>query len=290
MNDIVAALRMPSGKYANWLFALIGLALLYIPTYLDLAGGMWKQDEQAHGPIILLVSLYLLWSKRAVINEDKGGNEPLGLALLVPGLLFYAVGRSQEILLFEIGSQILVFSGVILYLAGVAAFRAMLFPLCFLIFMVPVPGVVVDTVTGPLKHAVSVVADHVLFSVGYPISRTGVILNIGQYQLLVADACSGLNSMFTLAALGVLYLYMIGRKSWVHNVFIAACILPIAFVANAVRVIVLVLVTYHFGDEAGQGFVHSFAGMLLFVVALFLLIALDSCFGWVHGKFAGSRK
>src|SRR5207344_1473437 len=97
-------------------------------------------------------------------------------------------------------------------------------------------------------------AENILHAAGYPIGRTGVVLIVGQYQLLVADACSGLNSMFSLSALGFLYLYLMRRASVLHNALIVASILPIAFAANIVRVLVLILVTYHFGDAAGQGF------------------------------------
>ena len=111
---------------------------------------------------------------------------------------------------------------------------------------------------------------------GYPIARNGVVLTIGQYQLLVADACSGINSMFSLSAIGLLYLHLIRYKSWLHNGLILASLLPIAFCANIMRVMLLVLVTYHFGDEAGQGFIHKFSGMVLFVAALIILLLLDT--------------
>ena len=111
---------------------------------------------------------------------------------------------------------------------------------------------------------------------GYPIANTGVVLSIGQYQLMVADACSGLNSMFSLMALGTLFMYLAARKSVTHNAVMLASILPVAFASNIVRVIFLVLLTYHFGDEAGQGFLHGAAGIALLTVALFLLMLLDA--------------
>jgi exosortase len=129
--------------------------------------------------------------------------------------------------------------------------------------------------TGPLKQWVSVIAEHILYAAGYPIGRSGVMLSIGQYQLLVADACSGLNSMFSLAALGLLYMYLMARQSWLHNGIMLASILPIAFAANIVRVIALVLITYHLGDEAGQGFLHGSAGIVLILAALMFLFLLD---------------
>jgi len=150
------------------------------------------------------------------------------------------------------------------------------FPLFFMCFMVPLPGVVVDALTMPMKMAVSYVTDSVLFSLGYPISRSGVILQIGQYQLLVADACSGLHTLFTLEALGLLYLNVVRRDSLVRNVALAIAVVPISFSANVIRVCTLTLITYYFGDEAGQGFLHGFAGMVLFLSALLLIISADS--------------
>ena len=191
------------------------------------------------------------------------------------GLLIYVVGRSQDIILFEAGSQIVVGAAVLLLTLGWAGLRTGWFPLLFLGFMIPVPGFIIDALTGPLKHQVSVIAESLLYVAGYPIARSGVVLTIGQYQLLVADACSGLNSMFSLGALGLLYVYLTHEGIWWKSAILLAAVLPIAFVANIVRVMILVLVTYHFGDEAGQGFVHGFAGMVLFIIALSLLFALD---------------
>ena len=130
--------------------------------------------------------------------------------------------------------------------------------------------------TLPLKQYVSEVATRILYATGYPIAHEGVILTVGQYQLLVADACAGLKSMFSLSAVGLLYLYLMRYQSWLHNGLILASLLPIAFCANIVRVVVLVLVTYHFGDAAGQGFAHGFSGIVLFVIALIVMLILDT--------------
>ena len=202
-----------------------------------------------------------------------------GGIILGAGLLLYAVGRSQEILLFEVGSQIPVLLGALLIALGGKAARVLWFPLFFLLFMIPLPGFLVDAVTGPLKQQVSVLAEDSLYALGYPIARSGVMLTIGPYQLLVADACSGLHSMISLSAMGSLYLYLMHYRNRVKNGLLIASILPIAFAANVVRVLVLVLVTYHFGDAAGQGFMHGFAGIVLFAAALLGLFALDALVG-----------
>jgi exosortase len=128
----------------------------------------------------------------------------------------------------------------------------------------------------PLKSAVSACAEWLLHLAGYPVGRTGVVLVIGQYQLLVADACAGLNSMFTLEALGFLWMSLRPRSTVARDALLALVILPISFAANVVRVMVLVLITYYFGDAAGQGFAHSFSGIVLFVVAVLLMMVAES--------------
>ena len=208
-----------------------------------------------------------------------------GWPIFVFGLLLYAIGRSQDILLFEVGSVIWLLAAILMLTRGTAALKAQWFALFFMLFMIPLPGAVVDALTMPMKMAVSYVAEHVLFGIGYPIARTGVILQIGQYKLLVADACAGLNTLFTLEALGLLYLNIVRHDSSFRNVALAICIVPISFTANVFRVMVLTLITYHFGDEAGQGFLHGFAGMVLFLSALLLIIGVDSLLQFVDKRW-----
>lgn len=255
---------------------LLGFAAMYLPTYVTLAQRVWPTDEQGHGPIILALSLYLLYAKRhelAVIPATP--DRLVGVPLLLVAVLMYALGRSQFILFFEVFSQILVLTALVLLFLGRRALRLIWFPLFFMIFMVPLPGSLVAAITAPLKSAVSVVAAELLYRVGYPVARAGVILTVGPYQLLVADACAGLNSLFTLEALGLFYMNMMNYTNKLRNVVLAVLIIPISFAANIVRVLILVLVTYYFGDEAGQGFIHGFAGMVLFMVGLLLMLGTD---------------
>ncbi|MCP5271707.1 MAG: exosortase B [Burkholderiaceae bacterium] len=259
---------------------LAGFALLYLPTYYDLSHTVWASDEQGHGPIILGVSLWLLFQLRHTLAALPADPRPVaGGLLFFLALLLYVLGRTQAVIIFEVGSQIATIASLLLLFKGPRTVRLAWFPLFFLLFMVPLPGSLVAAVTTPLKAAVSYVAEVLMYQLGYPIARSGVVLHVGQYQLLVADACAGLNSMFTLEALGLLYMNLMGYTSVARNVTLAVLVIPIAFVANVIRVMVLILVTYHFGDEAGQGFVHEFAGMVLFLVGLMLMLATDKLLG-----------
>ena len=272
---------VPAGiDWPSFLMLALGFGLLYVPTYVELAQTVWLTDEQGHGPIILAVSLWLLYTRRHTIAAAQSSPMPfLGWVILLFAMLLFALGSSQAIIMFQTGSQILVLGSLLLIFLGPLAVKAAFFPLFFLIFIIPLPEALVAAVTAPLKSAVSAVAASLLYSLGYPVGRAGVIMTVGPYQLLVADACAGLNSMFTLEALGLLYMNLMGYTSLRRNVALAILLIPIAFCANIARVMILVLVTYHFGDEAGQGFVHGFAGMVLFTVGLVLMLATDKLLG-----------
>jgi len=264
-------------RFVEWVLILLGLLAMYVPTFVDLLHGLWKNDDQMHGPIVFAVVLYLFWTLRKAIDDAPVAPRPvLAWSLLVFGVLLYVLGRSQEIIMFELGSLLCVLPALILAQRGTQALRTCWFPIFFLFFMIPLPGPVVDSLTLPMKTFVSWATEHVLYAVGYPISRLGVILYMGQYQLLVADACAGLHTLFSLEAMGLFYLHLTQRGSWWRNVVLATLIIPISLTANVIRVVTLSLVTYHFGDEAGQGFLHGFAGIVLFVSALILIMAIDS--------------
>ena len=259
-----------------WLFVALGWALLYLPTYVWAARTIWQSEDHAHGALVLAVCVWLLWRQRERIATAPVATDPSwGWPLFALGLVCLITGRAFQISILELFSQIPVGAGLLLLLRGRAGLRALWFPLVFLIFMVPLPGVLVDALTASLKDGVSSAAADLLYLAGYPIARAGVTLSVGPYQLLVADACSGMNSLVSLSAIGVLYLYLSERASVAHNAVMLAAIVPIALASNLVRVIALVLVTYHWGDAAGQGFLHNAAGLLLMGVALLLLFALD---------------
>jgi len=281
----------PASRGIEWVPVFFGLAAMYVPTFVDLFMGLWQSDEQMHGPIILAVCLYLFWSLRHTVQDAPVAPRPaIAWPLIGIGLVAYILGRSQDIILFELGSLLWILPALLLLQRGTAALKACWFPIFFLFFMIPLPGMVVSALTMPMKTFVSWATEHILYALGYPISRNGVILYLGQYQLLVADACAGLHTLFSLEAMGLFYLHLTRHESWGRNTALAILIIPISLTANTIRVMTLSLITYHFGDEAGQGFLHGFAGMVLFISALILIMALDSLIQYVITRRQKARE
>lgn len=255
----------------------IGLCALYIPTVISFSQSLWQTDEEGHGPLILMAALWMFYELSQSLKVAPARAAPFsgGLSLLV-GLLAYVVGHSQGIAILEVASMIPTIGGALAATFGWSAVNALRFPLFFLIFMAPVPGFIIDALTGPLKLFISTQAESIMYVLGYPVARVGVSLSVGQYQLLVADACSGLNSMVSLIAVGLFFMHLVKRSSLLHNALLLIAIPFIAVAANLVRVIAICLVTYYFGDEVGQGFVHGATGVLLFAVSLTLMFVTDS--------------
>lgn len=267
----------------EWWPILLGMLIMYAPTFYDLFNGLWATEEQMHGPVILFLAIWLmlrLWPRMI----EKSAGEPAsatGWVIFAIALFFYIVGRTQHIILFEMSSLIWLLAAILQIKYGSKALKVMWFPLFFMLFMIPLPGTVVIVLTMPMKMAVSYVTELILYWAGYPIARNGVILQIGQYQLLVADACAGLQTLLTLESLGLFYLNVVRHTSVFRNIALAILIVPISFTANVIRVITLTLITYYFGDAAGQGFLHGFAGMVLFLSALILIVGMDSLLQYI---------
>ncbi|HEY8507749.1 MAG TPA: exosortase [Steroidobacteraceae bacterium] len=261
---------------ATWVPVVAGLLVLYVPTYLDLASTFWAADASSHGPLILVVWAWLMWRARAALTMESRtrGASIAGWVLIATGAVMYALGRSQQMLQLEAGSQLLILPGALCVLLGWPAVRRLAFPLLFLVFLVPLPGSLIDALLVPLKSAVSAAVTQMLFSFGLPVARDGVVIYAGPYQLFIADACSGLNSLVALTAVGTLYVYLAAHAGYARNLILLSAIVPVAILANLVRVCALVLATYYGGDALGRQ-LHEYAGWAEIVLAFGAFFLID---------------
>lgn len=275
-------------KLFGYIAVLLSLLVLYVPVFHDLFVTVWNTDTQSHGPIVLGIGLWFFYFKTKQILEKPQTFKPaplLGWPMILLGAGLYLIGYSQSVYIISILSLVFILCGLICIVFGAHIAVKYWFALFFFVFLIPWPASVIDTLTQPMKIAVSFATDHLLYALDYPIARSGVILQIGQYKLLVADACAGLNSLFTLEAIGLLYINVINHQAFWRNVLLAVLIVPISFTSNVLRVCTLALITFHMGDEAGQGFLHNFSGMILFLTALILIIVIDSLIQKIAEKF-----
>lgn len=266
-------------KNINVLILFAVFLILFLPTYHYSFQYNWNREDQSHGLIVLFIVIYLLWNKLPSLKLKPKISmlEMLfGWCFVLLGLAIFIIGRSQNILLLDLGSQLPVLLGGILLLAGFAGAKKLWFPIFFMLFMLPIPQAFLTQVTLPMKIAVSTVAEWVIYHTSnIPIAREGVMLFVDQYRLFVADACAGVHTLISLEALGLLYLDLVKSTSVWRNIILAILVIPISFTANVIRVIILILITYFFGNAVAQGFIHEYAGMVLFLVALTLILVTD---------------
>ncbi len=268
-----------------WKFALPGAVFvfgwlaLYLPIYWDFAEGPWRRDENAHALIVMAIAAGAAGVRLATepfILTRKPADLFIGAAFILLGVAAALFGVKSEAELIASASQAPLAFGAAIALFGWPGVRRLWFPIALTLYLILWPGWALDALTGPLKIAVSQAVATTLYAAGLPVAHQGAVFSAGPYQLLVADACAGLNSLIALTAVGAVYLYAVKHADWRINAVVLASLIPIAVIANICRVMLLVLITWFLGFDAGQGFLHDGAGLLMFALALALVFAIDS--------------
>jgi exosortase len=266
----------------GWLPAIVlalGAIAVALPTMITVARESWSTEQGAHGPIVLFTGIWLLfhaWRNVGPIAPPPWWRPAL---LMVPMLALFIVARISQIVEIEGYIMYAVLLTAAYALLGGRILRKLAFPLFYMAFVFPPPETVVYTLTLPMKIVITKTAVGVLALFGYPVGYTGVWIQIGQYQLLVAAACAGLNSIISLSVLATFYIYVRHAGDVLRALILALFIVPVAMAANLVRVMLLILLTYHAGEATAQGFLHNFAGLTMFVAALLILFGIDSAIG-----------
>lgn len=261
-------------------FLMLAALLMFAPGYIRAAQTVWSRTGNEHGPIMLALAAWLVWHKKLHIKlkhlQASSGSQAIGLFLLAAGCIAYVFGAPQQVLTLQLGAAPLIAIGAVLAIWGLQGAKIAFLPILFLALAAPFPQTLVDSITMPLKLLVSIVTEHLLHRAGYSVAREGVILYVEQYRLLVADACSGINSVFVLEAIGILYINLISDPDKRRTVALAMMIIPISIASNITRVLTLCMMTLYISDDFAQGFAHDASGILLMVVATGLTVACDT--------------
>jgi exosortase len=258
------------------LMLLVGLVAIIAPTMIFVAENGWTGEEGAHGPIILATGLWLLWREFTPVRDLARPAPALHVAILLGVLLpLFIFARVTQIVEIEAFLMYAVLLAVFYAFVGFEVVKRLWFPLLYLGFAFPPPDTVVAALTVSLKIALSQWSISFLQLLNYPIVGEGVRIYIGQYELLVAAACSGLNSLISLTAISLFYVYLRHQADWRYAMLLVLLIVPVALLANFFRVLILILLTYHAGEATAQGFLHNFAGLFMFAIALVMIFAAD---------------
>lgn len=260
---------------ALWPLA-VGLAVLGALTIQDLVRQSWSGEFGAYGPIVLVTGAWLLWRRLpSMIEAAEPGNLIVTLAVIIPSLASFVFGRAYDFVTFETAGLFGVFMAILYAKFGLRVMAREWFPLLYLAFVIPPPNTLLSQLTAPLKEFVSWAATSALAAFGLPVAREGVTIFVAQYQLLVEDACSGMNSIVGLTAVSLLYIYLVRGSNILYSIALTVLVIPIAIVANILRIMVLILLTYYAGNDVAQGFLHFTAGIFLFAVAILCVFAID---------------
>lgn len=287
MTDRTAARQLPGAparapllRPRSWYLALAGLAAMAVPTFIRVAEQSWSTETGAHGPIVAASGAWLLFHTwRAKPQEQVSPLAWWAIALASLTIwLVYVVSRAFDFLVFEVFALWCMSVCIVYRLVGFAELRRLAFPLFYLAFLIPLPGSLVRLMTEPLKMLVSWSAAGLVQAAGYPVARQGVSIAVSQYQFLVEDACSGLNSLTGLVAISLFYIYVLHRSSPLYALGLLAVVVPIAVAVNIARVLALILMTYYYGDQVAQGFMHATTGLILYGSAIVIIFALDMLF------------
>ncbi len=268
---------MPAGRFFSQQgFGVLAIALVLCALYATIASRLVQQwateDDYTHGFLILPLAMYFVWDRRGKLLGMKGRPSLAGALLLGFGLLMLVVGSVGAELFLQRSSFVVVLAGLIWLILGMGFLRELLFPLAFLLFMIPLPAIVMNAIAFPLQLFAAQSATFCMQVAGVPVLREGNTIVLASTTLEVVEACSGIRSLQALLALGAVYGYFTQSAAWKRWALLVLSV-PIAIAANAIRVAGTGFLAQFIGPEAAQGFYHSFAGWIEFAVAFVLLLA-----------------
>jgi exosortase len=273
---------LPQSRTPLWQVLVLTtlLAWLYAPVLKHLVG-QWAHDPNySHGFFVPAFVLFVIWSERQRLRKLTIQPSSSGLLVLALGLIVLTAGILGAELFISRFSLLLVIAGLVVLTCGWNHMRAICFPWLFLLFMIPIPTIVFNQITFPLQLLASRAAAHTLPLLGVPVLREGNIIQLPAMALEVAEACSGIRSLMSLATLAIIYGYLMEPRTAIR-VILALASIPIAVIANSLRIVGTGLLVQYWDPDKAQGFFHVFSGWLIFVVSLVLLFLSHRALQWM---------
>lgn len=261
---------------------IISIAIMFTPVFYGLATDGWKSADYDHGIFIMPIALWMIWRRKKEIVQREGISVE-GACVFVMGIIMYLYAGLNGFMFLYALSVVMVFWGIFWLKFTVASLKALRFPLSYLMFLVPPPGLAIDTITLPLKKISTIGSYGLLKIFQIPVAVSGAILKVGTYELFIADACSGFRSISTLLALGAVYAYFQNtslRNKWI--IFIS--VIPLGILGNIIRITLTGMISYFIGTKYAEGFFHEASGGVLFVFTVVGLIGVTELIVKKHVK------
>ncbi len=268
-----------------WYLVLFGIlaVLLYSSTLIELAALWARNEDYNHGFLIIPVSAYLVWQRRRQLMRQPLHSSPLGLMVLSLWAVFYLLGVGAQILMFECCSLIMFLLGALLFTAGVRFTRVVLFPVVFLVLMVPIPAEVYTLLTAPLQAVTTGLSAHILNLIDIPVLREGNLIHLPNYSMQVVVACSGIRSLLSIVALSLLMGYLLFTSN-VERALLLSLSVPVAMIGNILRITAAGFIVYRFSPGMAEGFPHTMAGLVTFILSFVLLLGGVFLVRWIGRK------
>jgi exosortase len=256
---------------------IVVLVVSAVWVYRDVLASLfhdWTHDDNySHGLLIVPLAAYFAWERRGQLLSAPRRPSVVGLVLVLGSLALLVAGiLGAEFFLSRV-SLLGLLAGSVLFLLGPQHLRLLAFPLAFLLLMIPIPAIVFNQIAFPLQIIASKFGVEVMELLQVPVLREGNVIVLAATTLEVAEACSGIRSLISLLTLGVVYGYFTDKRWWVRAI-ITALTIPIAIIANGLRVAGTGVLAHHYGVEAALGFFHTFSGWLVFLFAFCLLFVV----------------
>ncbi|MCA9398679.1 MAG: exosortase [Candidatus Omnitrophica bacterium] len=291
MNGDINVIKEISLKYRTQVGISVIFLLTYVPTFLWMWDRWFARDSYySHGILIPFVTGFLIWQKRDELKNTSVVESPWGMRLIILGMVVHVISAVFRIYFSSGFSMLIVLCGLVLHFWGKEIFKKILFPLAFLIFMVPLPMVIITNLSFRLKLFAADIAALVLNNMGVPAIQEGSIIKMRHTHVIVDDVCSGLRSLISLTALGSIFAYWLKvpiislaaggsviaywmKSPATRKIFLFLMTIPIAIITNVCRVLILSLISEIYGAEYASGFVHDATGFMVFALAFILLWA-----------------
>jgi exosortase len=289
MAELAQAVSLSKDEFAPWwkkpvawrtvvLLALTGW--LYAPILIRLVAQWWSDPNFSHGFFVPVFAAYVLWQDRNRLRAIKPVPSNWGLPLILLSLLTLILGVFGAELFLSRTSLLLLSAGIVIFLRGWITLRAVLFPLIFLVLMIPIPAIIFSQITFPLQILASKLSAWLLPFLGVPVFREGNVINLPAMPLEVAEACSGIRSLLSLTTLAIMYGYLLEKRIGIR-VLLGLASIPIAVAANGLRIVGTGLLVQYWDPDKAEGFFHAFSGWLIFVVSLLMLFVFHRFVGTV---------